>query len=197
MSSSDVHGLTGIGEMSPCGSCLNPSHPSLRSLIVLEMSDPELKSGSTGVGTLGCLCASASLLIRSSSRCSLSTSSVLSGGLRWRSSSETLVVHNWPSCKSFVCALMSSNTVLHGCSSGLALWSMPGALGLTVALETTDWVGDTEVGGVVVWLWKSKTDIRLMKEGTVIQASKGVSWMRESLTEMAVLKVREGKRIWG
>jgi hypothetical protein len=24
---------------------------------------------------------------------------------------------------------------------------MPGALGLTVALKTTDWVGDTEVGG--------------------------------------------------
>jgi hypothetical protein len=32
-----------------------------------EMSDPELNSDSTGVGALGCLCASASLLIRSSS----------------------------------------------------------------------------------------------------------------------------------
>jgi hypothetical protein len=27
------------------------------------------------------------------------------------------------------------------------LRSMPGALGLTVALKTTDWVGDMEVGG--------------------------------------------------
>jgi hypothetical protein len=96
--------------MRVCGSCLNPSHPSLRCLIVLEMSDPESNSDSTGVGALGCLCASASLLIISSSRCSLSTSSVLSGGKRWRSSSKTLVVHNWPSHKSSVCALTPSNT---------------------------------------------------------------------------------------
>jgi hypothetical protein len=97
-------------------------HLSLRRLIVLKMSDPELNSDSTGVGAIGCLGASASLLIRSSSCCSLSTSSVLSGGLRWRSLSETLVVHNWPSRKSSVCALMPS---------------MPGALGLMVALGTT------------------------------------------------------------
>ena len=50
MSSSDVHGLTGVGVMSVCGSCLNPSHLSLRRLIVLEMSDPESNSDSIGVG---------------------------------------------------------------------------------------------------------------------------------------------------
>jgi len=82
MSSSDVSGLTGVGAMSVCGSCLNPSHLSLRRLIVLEMSDPESNTDSTGVSALGCLCASASLLIRSSSRCSLSMSSVFSGGQR-------------------------------------------------------------------------------------------------------------------
>ena len=144
MSSSDIRGLTAVGAMSVCGSCLNPSHLSLRRLIVLEISDPESNSDSTGVGTLGCLGASASLLIRSSSRCSLSTSSVLSGGWRWRSSSKTLDVHNWPSRKSSVCALTPSNTSrMRFRASG----SMPDALGLMVALETTDWVGDTEVGG--------------------------------------------------
>jgi hypothetical protein len=35
-----------------------------------------------------------------------------------------------------------------------------------------------------------------MKEETVIWESKGVSWMTESLTEMAVLKMTEGKKIW-
>ena len=144
MSSSDVRGLTGVGAMSICGSCLNPSHLSLRRLIVLEISDPESKSDSTGVGALGCLCASASLLIRSSSRCSLSVSSVLSGGQRWRSSSKTLVVHNWPSRRSSVWALTPSNTSR---MRFRASRSIPGALGLTVALETTDWVWDTEVGG--------------------------------------------------
>jgi hypothetical protein len=69
---------------------------------------------------------------------------VLSGGLRWRSSSKTLVVHNWPSRKSSVCALTPSNTSR---MRFRASRSIPGALGLTVALEITDWVGDTEVGG--------------------------------------------------
>ncbi len=143
MSSSDVRGLTGVGAMSICGSCLNPSHLSLRRLIVLEISDPESKSDSTGVGALGCLCASASLLIRSSSRCSLSVSSVLSGGQRWRSSSKTLVVHNSPSRKSSVCVLTPNTSRMQFRASR----SIPGALGLMVALETTDWVWDTEVGG--------------------------------------------------
>ena len=143
MSSSDVRGFTGVGAMSVCGSCLDHSHLSLRRLIVLEMSDPESNSDSIGVGALGCLCASAKLLIRSSSRCSLSTSSVLSWGRRWRSSSKMLLVHNWPSRKSSVCALTASNTSRMRFS---ASQSMPGALGLTVALETTDGVGDTEVG---------------------------------------------------
>jgi hypothetical protein len=71
---------------------------------------------------------------------------------------------------------------------------MPGALGLMVALETTDWVRDTEVGRSRVILWKSEKDIPLMREGTVIWVSKGVSW--RSLTEMTVWKMTEGKKIW-
>ena len=147
MSSSDVRGLTGVGAMSVDGSRLIPSHLSLRRLIVLEMSDPESNSDSIGVGgALGCLCASASLLIRSSSRCSLSTSSVLSGGgvERWRRSSKTLFVHNWPSRRSSVCALTPSNTSRMRSSASR---SMPSALGLTVALETTDGVGDPAARG--------------------------------------------------
>jgi hypothetical protein len=100
MSSSDVRGLTGVGAMSVCGSCLDSSHLSLRRLIVLEISDPESNSDSTGVGALGCLCASAKLFMRSTSCCSLSTSSVLSWGRRWRSSSKILLVQKWPSRKS-------------------------------------------------------------------------------------------------
>jgi len=38
---------TGVGAMSVCGSCLNPSHLFLRRRIVLEMSDPESNSDST------------------------------------------------------------------------------------------------------------------------------------------------------
>jgi hypothetical protein len=53
MSSSDVCGLTGVGTMRVCGSHLNPSHLSLRRLIVLKMSDLESNSDSTGVGALG------------------------------------------------------------------------------------------------------------------------------------------------
>ena len=125
MSSSDVRGLTVVGEMSPCGPCPNPSHLSLslRRLIVLEMSDPESNSDSTGVGALGCLCASASLLIRSSSHCSLSTSSMLFGGLRWLSSSKTLVVHYWPSRKSSVCALTPSNNSRMRFRPGFAIYA--------------------------------------------------------------------------
>jgi hypothetical protein len=55
------------------------SHLSLRRLIAVEVSDPESKSDSCSGVALARLCASANLLIRSSSRCSLSTSSVLSG----------------------------------------------------------------------------------------------------------------------
>jgi len=35
-----------------------------------------------------------------------------------------------------------------------------------------------------------------MREGTVIWASKGESWMRDSLTEMTALMMTVGKKIW-
>jgi hypothetical protein len=35
-----------------------------------------------------------------------------------------------------------------------------------------------------------------MREGTAIWAPNGVPWTRESLTEMTVLKMTEGKKIW-
>jgi hypothetical protein len=66
------------------------------------------------------VCASAN----SSSRCSLSTHSVLSGGQRWRCSSKTLVVHNWPSHKPSVCTLTQSKTSRMRFSASR---SMPGA----------------------------------------------------------------------
>ena len=88
MSSSDVCGLSGVGAITVGISCLILSQLSLRCLIAAEISEPESNSGSGGVGTLARLWALASLLIRSSSRCNLSMSSVLSGstGPRWRSS---------------------------------------------------------------------------------------------------------------
>src|SRR6267154_3427020 len=111
------------------------------------MSDPKSNSDFTEVGALGCLCASAGLLIRSSSHRSLSTSSVLSGGQCWQSLSNTLIVHNWLSCESSACALTPSYTSR---MQFRVSRFMPGALGLMVALETTDSVGDTEVGGCLV-----------------------------------------------
>ena len=88
MSSSDVRGLSGVGTMSAGVSPLSLSHLSLRCLIVVAMSEPESNSDScSGLGTLARLCASASLLIRSSSRCSLSMSPVLSGSGGQRSQS--------------------------------------------------------------------------------------------------------------
>jgi hypothetical protein len=79
MSSSDVHGLRGVGAISASISPLILSHLSLRCLIAVEVSDPELNSDShLGVGTLACLCLLANLLIKSSSHCSLFTSSMLS-----------------------------------------------------------------------------------------------------------------------
>src|SRR6267154_2637069 len=111
------------------------------------MSDPKLNSDFTEVGALGCLCALAGLLIRSLSHRSLSTSSILSGGQRWRSLSNTLIVHNWPSHESSACTLTLSYTSR---MRFRVLRSMPGALGLMVALETTDSVGDMEVGGCLV-----------------------------------------------
>jgi hypothetical protein len=73
--------------------------------------------------------------------CSLSMSSVLSGsgGQRSRSSSNIWFVDNWPSCKASACALMPSDTSRMRFSASR---SMPGASGLTVALETADGVGD-------------------------------------------------------
>jgi hypothetical protein len=89
MSSRDVRGLSGVGAISVGVSRLNLSHLSLRRLIAVEVSDPESNSDSSGVGGLVRLWASASLLIKSSIRCNLSTSSALSWtrGTRWRSSS--------------------------------------------------------------------------------------------------------------
>lgn len=104
MSSSDVRGLNGVGARSVGGSPLILSHLSLRRLIAVEVSDPESNNDSSGVGALARLCASANLLIKSSSRCNLSTSSVLSCGTgqRWRSSSNTSFVDNWPSRRASV-----------------------------------------------------------------------------------------------
>jgi hypothetical protein len=89
ISSRDVRGLNGVGAMSVGVSRLNLSHLSLRRLIAVEVSDPESNSDSSGVKGLAGLCTSASRLIKSSMRCSLSTSSALScvRGTRWRSSS--------------------------------------------------------------------------------------------------------------
>jgi len=80
MSSSDVRGLSGVGARSVGGSPLILSHLSLRRRIAVEVSDPESNNDSSGVGPLARLCASANLLIKSSSRCNLSTSSLLSCG---------------------------------------------------------------------------------------------------------------------
>ena len=65
---------------------------------------------------------------------------------------------------------------------------MPGALGLTIALETTDRVGETEVGG-------DRCVFPLKSGGAVIWASKEVSLMRESLRELTVLKMMPEKKI--
>ncbi len=142
MSSSDVRGLNGVGARSAGGSPLILSHLSLRRLIAVEVSDPESNNDSSGVGTLARLCASANLLINSSSRCNLSTSSLLSCGTgqRWRSSSNMPFVDNWPSRRASVWALTASTTARMRFKASR---SMPG---LTVALETTDGVGDAAVG---------------------------------------------------
>lgn len=87
MSSNDVRGLTGVGAVSVGVSRLILSHLSLRRLIAVEVSEPESNSDSSGVAALARLWASASLLIKSSSRWSLSTSSVLSCGRGQRSRS--------------------------------------------------------------------------------------------------------------
>ncbi len=135
MSSSDVRGLNGVGARSVGGSLLILSHLSLRCLIAVEVSDPE-SNDSSGVGALARLCASANLLIKSSSRCNLSTSSLLSCGMgqRSRSSSNMSFVDNWPSRRESVWALTASNTSRMRFKASR---SMPG---LTVALETTDGV---------------------------------------------------------
>ena len=102
--------------------------------------------------------------------------------------------HNWPSCKLSVCVLTPNTSRMQFRASR----SIPGALGLTVMLETTDWIQDTEVckGHWVISV--EVRDIYLPDEGgeeTVIWASKGVSWMRDSSTEMTVLKMTSGKII--
>ena len=112
MSSSDVRGLRGVGAISAGISPLIRSHLSLRRLIAVEVSDPESNSDSrSGVGALARLCSSANLLIKSSSRCSLFTSSVLScGRQRWRRSSKRWFVDAWPSYRLSVWALTASKT---------------------------------------------------------------------------------------
>ena len=142
---SDVCGLRGVGTVISGISPLILFHLSLRCLIAIEVSDLESNSDSClGVSALAHLCSSANLLIKSSSHCSLFTSSVLSCGRQhWRSSSKNWFVNAWLLHRSSVWALMASKTS--------QMWfrasqSMLGASGLTVALETTDGVGDTDIG---------------------------------------------------
>jgi hypothetical protein len=81
MPSSDVRGLRGVCTVISGISPLILFHPSLRCLITVEVLDPESNSDScSGVSALARLYLSANLLIKSSSHCSLFTSSVLSCG---------------------------------------------------------------------------------------------------------------------
>lgn len=81
ISSSDVRGRSGVGAISGGVPRLILSHLSLRRLIAVEVSDPESnKDSPSEVSAAARLCASASLLIKSSSRCNLSTRSLLSCG---------------------------------------------------------------------------------------------------------------------
>jgi hypothetical protein len=120
MSSSDVRGLRGVGAVISGISPLILFHLSLRCLTAVEVSDPESNSDScSGVGALAC------------------------GRQCWRSSSKNWFVNTWPLHRSSVWALTASKTSR---MQFRASQSMPGAPGLTVALETTDGVGDTDVG---------------------------------------------------
>jgi hypothetical protein len=78
MSSRDVRGLIGVGAIRVEVSRRILSHRPLRRLTAVEVSGPESNSDGSGDGPLGRTCASASLLIKSSTGCNLSTSSVLS-----------------------------------------------------------------------------------------------------------------------
>jgi hypothetical protein len=142
---SDVCGLRGVGTVISGISPLILFYLSLRCLIAIEVSDLELNSDlCSGVSALAHLYSSANLLIKSSSHCSLFTSSVLSYGRQhWRSSSKNWFVNTWLSHRSSVWALTASKT---SWMQFRASQSMPGTPGLTVALETTDGVGDTDVG---------------------------------------------------
>jgi len=112
MSLSDVCGLRGVGTISAGISPLILSHLSLRCLIAVEVSDLESISDSClGVGALACLYSSANLLIKSSSRCSLFPSSMLSCSRQcWQRSSKNWFVDAWPLHRSSVWALMASKT---------------------------------------------------------------------------------------
>src|SRR6266851_8725840 len=140
---SDVRGLRGVGTISASISPLILSHLSLRCLITVKVSDLELSSDSCSeVGVLACLYSLANLFIKSSSRCSLFPSSVLSCGRQhWQRLSKNWFVDAWPSHRSSVWALMASKTSR---MRFRASQSMPGTQGLTVVLETTYGVGDMD-----------------------------------------------------